>query len=431
MTHTPRDMRNKVAALLTEKAKPDLDTIAVASLIADATIRSRPDQPWGYLARNDLARHLGRADLLVASREKLETFAAQERLVRVALDDGTGRASLWVWLLRILVLLGLTATVVHARRHRRRGGGTPNAAPVDATAASRPAVVLVIVLSLLVPSRAVADTRDMPVLRDKEDQISRFKIDDAHPDDAVKTLFKETKDPLQLGYLLQDLSARADQAHKAGDHARAARYYHALGVAAPTAFGPRMECDALEKLGDIPNAIRPCREVLTRVGVIVDDYVHFVELVLKNPNQLPDLEPKELEGVIAHLEKEGKTGNLPTVLRCNVAMRFEEQAGLDKCTAAMSTAPADDPTVISIKWGLAMRRHDSAGALLLVERGRKIGMSADALARMEQATNAITAQRSQKAKVLGGLGVFVVVAAFLGVRLLSASRRRATSQSAA
>jgi hypothetical protein len=427
--HTPRDTRNKVAALLAEKARPDLDTIAIASLLADAAVKSAPDQPWGYLARHDLARRLGRADLLAASGHDLEAFAATEPVVRAALSDGTGRPAPWMWLLRVLVLLGLAGTAVHAVRHRRRdargSGSDAKAAPPGSS--SQPAAVLIVLVSLLVSSRAAAVPADMPTMKDG--QMSPFKIDDANPTKAVEELAKSTKNPIQLGYLLQDLGARADEARKASDWARAARYYHALAVAAPTPYGPRMECLALEKAGDIAAAIPACRELLTRTGVVADDYVHFVDLVLKNPKPLPDLEPRELEGVIAHLEKAATMGNLPTVLRCKVAMRFEDRGGLERCEAAMKTAPAHDPTVISLKWGLAVRRSDRAGALALVDDAAKAGVSADNVARMRDGANAIAERRLHKAKVAGGLGVFFLIAAMLGVRLVGTQRRRAAGQS--
>jgi hypothetical protein len=423
-THTPRDTRNKVAALLAEKARPDLDTIALAALLADAAVKSGPDQPWGFLARHDFARRLGRADLLAASRHELEVFAATEPAVRAALSDGTGRPPLWVWLVRVLVIAFLAGTVVHALRHRRR-----DADPSGSTS-SQPAAVLVVSISLLLSSRAAAAPSDMPTMKDG--QMSPFKIDDAHPEQAVEELAKSpaaSKNPLQLGYLLQDLGARADEARNASDWVRAARYYHALGAAAPTPYGPRMECQALEKAGDTPAAIPACRELLTRSGAVVDDYTHFVELVLSNPKPLPALEPRELEGVIAHLEKAGTVGNLPTVLRCKVALRFEDSAGLEKCEAAMKTAPDGDPMVISLKWGLAVRRGDKAAALRLVEQAEKAGMGPDNVARMREGANALAARRFQRARIAGGLGVFFVVAAVVGARLLGSSRRRGAGQS--
>jgi hypothetical protein len=425
LTHTPRDTRNKVQALLLEKARPGLDTLALASLMADGAIKVAPDQAWGHLARHDIARRLGRADLLGQSRKVLEPFAAHEPLVRAALGQRVGAPPAWVWLLRVLVLLGLIGTIAHAAMHRRASAGSAKTHP-DQTHA-RPAAVLAVLLSLLVPSRALAAPEGMPTM--ENGQISPFKIDDAHPDEAVKTLQKSTKDPLQLGYLLQDLGAFADAAVAARDYVRAGRYFHAMGLAVPTAFGPRMECDSYEKAGDISKAIPACREVLLRHGADVQDYNHFVDVVLKSPT-LPALEPDELEGVIRHLEKEVK-GNLPTVLRCKAALRFEDPAGIARCDQAMKSAPAGDATVISIKWGLAMRRHDEPGARLLLAQAEKAGVGADDVARMRTATDEMPGRRSLRAKVLGGLGLFGVIVAFLGVRLLTSVRRRTASQSAA
>jgi hypothetical protein len=429
MTIGPRDGRNKVAALLTENAKPDLDRLALASLIADSVVKKAPDEPWGYLARHDLARRLERADLLAASTSALMPFAAKEPAVRVALADKVGRPPVWVWLLRLLVLMGLAATAWHALTHRSRNARRDDGS-ATATSTSRPATVLAVLLSLLAssPASAAPDDQAKPDVANMA-QISRFKIDDAHPEEAVKTMAAATKNPLELGYLLQDLSARADRARKEGDLARAARYFHALAVAAPTPYGPRMECQALETIGDITNAIPACRELLTRKGALVSDYERFVEVVLKSPTPLHELEPKELEGVISHLEKESKNANLATVLRCKVALRFEDRAGVEKCASAMTTAPADDPTVISIKWGLAVRRNDQAAALQLVQQAEKAGVGADGLAKMRETTGAMSMKWVRKAKVVGGWAAFFIVAGIFGVKLLGASRRRAASQS--
>jgi hypothetical protein len=153
--------------------------------------------------------------------------------------------------------------------------------------------------------------------------------------------------------------------------------------------------------------------------------------VLENPKPLPELEPKELENVITHVEKEVKGGDLPTLLRCKVALRFDDQAALDKCSAAMSTAPVNDPAVISIKWGLAVRKHDRAGALALVEEARKAGLDWHKLQRMTETTNAMTTRRLQKIGILGALAILCIAAAFFGARTLASSRRRSAARSPA
>ncbi len=422
-TQGPRDLRNKVAALLAEKPKPDLDVIAIAALMADAAVKQAPDQPWGTLARLDIARHLRRADLLATARSDLQPFAATNDVVRAALaDDQIGRPKPWVWILRVLALLGLVGTGVHAllRGTTKTAGRKPTTSAVAAT--------LLVLLSLLVSSRAAARVGDMPAMNDG--QMSRFKIDDEHPEAAVQSLLATDNDPLQLGYLLQDLSARVSAAVAQHDNAAVARYYHAISLAAPTAIAPRKECEALEAVGDLPGAILACRLALTRDGVVVGDYARFVDLVLKNP-QLPALEPQELENVIVHLEKEGKAGNLPTILRCKVALRFEDSGALERCGAALRTAPFNDPTVISIKWGLAVRQHDKPAALALVEEARKAGLDFQYIQKMQQTTNAMSKQRLQSATILGGLVVLGIAAALLGARLVISSRRRSASRSPA
>ena len=427
-TQGPHDTRNKVSALLAEKSKPDLDTIAIAALMAESARKQAPDQPWGSLARLDIARHLRRADLLATSRSDLQPFVATNEAVRSALaDDRIGRPPAWVWLLRVLVLLGLAGTGVHALLQRSAAGRKK----ASTTTVSQPAAALLLaLLSFMVPAPAVASPTEAPEV--KNGQLSRYKIDDEHPEEAVTKLLAAENDPLQLSYLLQDLSARITAAEKQNDKAAVARYYHAMGLAAPTTFGPRKECETREALGDIPGAINACRELLTRAGVVLDDYTHFVDLVLQNPNPLPELEPKELENVISHLEKEVKgSANLATVLRCKVALRFEDRGGLERCRAAMSAAPANDPTVIAIKWGLAVRDHDGPTALALTEQARSAGLDSQQVWKMQQTTREMSRRRLQKAGVLTGAGVLLVAFAFFGARWLASSRRRSATRSPA
>jgi hypothetical protein len=421
----PRGTRNKVAALLAEKQKPDLDTIALAALMAESAKKLAPDEPWGELARLDIARHLRRADLLATTRSDLERYVATSDVVRAALaDNRIGRPSFWVWLLRALVLLGLAATAVHAFLNRTKGDERKHTTPAGVVV-----VVLAVLVSSLMPSRALAGAPEDVI---KEGQLSPFKIDDAHPEAAVLKMQETTQDPLQLGYILQDLDVRIVAAKKANDNAAVARYYHAIAVAVPTtAFGPRKECEASEAAGDIPNAVIACREALTRAGSDVNDYARFVTLVLENPQPLPDQEPKELENVISHLEKTGKAGMLPVLLRCQAAMRFEDRGALDRCRAAIGGARDTDPTVIAIKWGLAVRDQDKARALALVEQAKNAGLSQVQVDKMVQTTNLMEKRGFQRKVVLAGVGVLAILAVLLGARSLASFRRRSATRSPA
>ena len=126
-----------------------------------------------------------------------------------------------------------------------------------------------------------------------------------------------------------------------------------------------------------------------------------------------------------------KGGDLPTLLRCKVALRFEDRGGLERCSAAMISAPFNDPTVISIKWGLAVRRHDRTSALALVEEARKAGLDWHKIQKMTDTTNAMTTRRLQKIGILAGLAILSIAAAFFGARQLASSRRRGAARSPA
>jgi hypothetical protein len=253
--------------------------------------------------------------------------------------------------------------------------------------------------------------------------LSEYKLDDADP---VGSLPKDDvlyKNPLQLGYLIQDLLDKADHAAKTGDRAAEARYYRALTKVAPAeSYAPRKLCDAYEALGDIPNAILACRTVLGRQGMTVNDSLRFVDLVLSTKGPLPAGEREELDAVIKHMSSEVQLGAASTMLRCEIALRFRDFAALEACTNELAAKAPKDPKTISLEWALALEKRDRGEALALIDRARGAGMTNDGLARMEKATRAMTLRRL-------GMLAFVLVAmigaAFALIRFRrGVSRRR-------
>jgi hypothetical protein len=230
------------------------------------------------------------------------------------------------------------------------------------------------------------------------------------------------KNPLQLGYLIQDLIDKAAAAEKRGDHAAEARYFRALTKVAPNeAFAPRKACTAYEEAGDLPDAVLACRTVLGRPGTNVDDSLHFINLVLSTKGPLPAAERTELYAVIKHLEHETQLGALPSVLRCDVALRFNDVPALEACSKELAAKAPKDPKTISFEWALALEKRDRGSALQLIDRARAVGMSGDGIARMERATRAMTLRR------IGMLFVLIVAAgaaAFTIVRLRREVARR-------
>ncbi len=406
----PEDERNEVASLMSPAATPSLDDLAVSALLVDAAQRQAVDQPWAYLARCDIARRMGSADTLAACLDDLRRVAPDHRAAAAALAQRTGRPPAGVWIARALLLLGLLGTALHAG-HRARRAGRSGRRLTSATPAS--ALFAACVLGSLVGTNVARAATAIP-----KEELSHFKVDDADPEASVPTVEQQSKQPLQFGYFLQDLAAKAERAGKAKDFAAEARYDRALTKAAPgSAVGPRRLCAALEATGDPANAIVACRTTLTRDGALAGDYIHFVKLVLKTTTPLVPGERKELDAVIAHLRHETQLGALPTMLSCDVALRFNDRPALESCTAELARAAPQDPKTVSLQWALAVQNHDRGAALGLIDRARALGMSPEGLAKMEKATRAMTVRR------LGRIAAVAAIVALGGALLLAGLRR--------
>ena len=424
----PEDFRNKVASLMSPRAQPSLDDLVLSALNADAAVHKLGgDTWWGYLARCDIARRLGNADLMEACLADLKRVAPAEAATKRALAYTAESASVPVWILRVLLSLGLLGTLLHALLERRKKvrpalSGSRHLSGVALGMIALVAVHAGVARAETPPQADLSETAPNPNTPPKGD-LSEYKIDDADPLGSLPKDDVLYKNPLQLGYLIQDLLDKADHAAKAGDHAAEARYYRALTKVAPgESYAPRKLCEAYEATGDIPNAILACRTLLARPGTTVNDSLHFIDLVLSTKGPLPAGEREELDTVIKHLTSEVQLGAVATMLRCEVALRFRDFAALETCTNELAIKAPKDPKTISFQWAVAIEKHDRGEALALIDRARGAGMTADGLARMERATRAMTLRR------LGMLAFLLVVMAGAAFALLrfrrEVSRRR-------
>jgi hypothetical protein len=417
LSGTPEDMRDDVASLMSPAAHATLDDLALATLMTDATVRKAHDQPWGYLARCDVGRRLGSADLLASCVEDIRRVAPQSDAMKQALSMATEHPSVGVRIFRLFLVIGLFGTLAHAgrsawmaRARRRR---------VSTAVASAIACLVMLTLGSRLASAQIS-------LPGGKDGLSTLGIDDENPEASVPGPDVATKQPLQFGYLLQDLAARAESAAKKGDHAKAARYYGAIAKAAPTvAFPPRKMCLELEAAGDLSTAIQACRSAITRAGSTEADFTRFVSLVLNSKGPLPPDERQELEAVIKHLEKQPNVGAVPTMLRCEVDLRFKDLPALERCTAELLKLAPNDPKTVSLQWALAVEKRDRGTALTLVDRARSLGVNAAALAKMEQGTRAILHRQVERTALLIFAAGFVAAGLVLGRRRLGARRQPA------
>ena len=410
----PEDMRNDVAAMMSPAALPTLDDLAIATLMTDATVRKANEQPWGYLARCDIGRRLGSANLLASCVEDIRRVAPQSDTLKQALAMAAERPTVAVRLFRLLLVLGLFGTLAHAAR----------TAWISRARRQRATAVAALVAGLMIAGLGggVASAQLAP----RKDHLSEFKIDDADPEASVPGPDVAAKEPLQFGYLLQDLAAKAVSASKKGDHDAAARFFGAMAKAAPTvAYPARQMCAELEAGGDVQKAIQACRSAVARLGSTEGDYTRFVSLVLSSKGPLSTDERKELDAVIKHMQEERKDDVVPTMLACQVALRFKDIPALESCTAELGKKAPNDPKTISLQWALAVEKRDRRTALTLLDRARSVGVSAAALAKMEAGTQAIRRRQVQRLVLMGIAVVLVAAGLRVGRRWLSTRRQPA------
>src|SRR5690349_6017232 len=88
------------------------------------------------------------------------------------------------------------------------------------------------VLGTALPLLAEDSAKEGPAAP-RADLNSKFSIDDAHPERSLPTPEQAMKNPIEMGYLMMDLIARAEAASQRGDHGVAVRYYSAVARAVP------------------------------------------------------------------------------------------------------------------------------------------------------------------------------------------------------
>jgi hypothetical protein len=256
------------------------------------------------------------------------------------------------------------------------------------------------------------------------DVTPHFAINDRNPEENIPTEAQRRASPHQFRQFLQDLIERAGSATRRGDHLAAARYYSALAKAEPTqSFGFSQLCQSLESLGEMEGAMEACGDALSRSGASVDDFSHYVHLVLGKSGPLNVTERTRVEDQIRRLRRNEGGRVAADQLQCELAQRLGDVAMLEECTASLSAVAAGDPRTIAFEWALAMDRREHSRAAELIERARQAGLAPQALRDMESATSAVSPGWRQLAgDVRLMLLAFLVGGALLLRRSLLSSR---------
>ncbi len=389
--HTNPNIRALVRAFVDGPTAPTVAQINLALSITSTENHNSPGAPTPTAMACDIAESIGDGLMLQACAEKLERLAPSDPQTRRIVSLIDSRCPPWrFWAGWLSIATAVAVTVAHAVLRRLTHGS-----------GRRAAAALGVLIFCAISGTARAD--ELP----RGGWLSRWPIDDAHPENSIPDEKTRNSDPLQFGYWLQDLALKAERATKAGDHAAAVRYYKALAQTVPDrAVSYAKLCEEYEALGDHDHAVNSCGEALLRDGAKVRDYTRFVQLTLAKPGPLSQKETAALKQVIRHMQEDPEGREASAELECEVGTRTSNVAELRECTAALSARAPDDRKTLTYQWALAMQEGQFEVANKLLDRARSVGLSVDL---MKQATLA-TEKRHRLRMVL----VFVAIALFLG-----------------
>ncbi len=399
--HMAMDRLAMVAALMVGPGAPTSRDVAQAVSLA-VTAKNLEGQPFGDAALCEIGYRAGDAQMLNDCVAELNRIAPSHYLTKrwnaVVNERSFGSA----WLVWLGFAGAALATLAHKLRTRQRGGAgnrgpvaaallgaclvfTPNlalaqAAPAPAAAGDAPPAVA--------PAPA-ADQAPRHVKKDGQWQLSGFPINYDNPEGALPTEAERNKEPLDFGYFLQDLASEGAYAEKRGDYAGAVKFWRALAKAVPdVAMGFRRTCQAYEVLKDRVNGLDYCGSTLNLQGAVLDDYVHYANLMLMKATPLDAAERSDLQNTIKHLRDQGGEGPqlIAETVTCELGVHDQDVKLLDQCTQALVKLKPNEPQTLSFQWSLAMFRHDYVAADELVRRLQATSYKPELIARMAAVT---------------------------------------------
>jgi hypothetical protein len=409
------NVRALVSALVDGPAPPTTTGLTIALSIVEHEKESGGNVT-AAAAACDIAERMGDMVMLRRCADELKKTAPDDPATARAVAALDARCPPWrFWSGWGLVGCAIAATAAHAGRRIARRRLVRTGLPASAALAAA-----------MFASGATAHADPPPV--PQHGWLSKWPIDDEHPEAKIPSESERNADPLQFGYWLQDLTWKAEVASKRGDHAASARYYHAIGVAVPDrAIGFSKACEEYEALGQLDPAIEMCGQALLRDGLTVSDYEHFVHLVLSRPRPLDDKETAALAQVIAHMKEDPAGRDVVDDLECQVGARTSNVAQLEECTAALSVRAPDDSRTISYRWALAVAKGDGDEADRLVERAKAAGVGAGDVERMSRTTRDSVRQRAVRFILfVAAIALLLVGLGTLGRSI--AARRKLASQ---
>jgi tetratricopeptide (TPR) repeat protein len=408
-----------VRALVSGPTAPSFDELYQALLLLTVERgKAQVPEPRLVAAMCDVAESIGDGIMLQHCTNELERIAPADypptRRAQAALEAPCPPWRFWLGWFTVTAALVFTAWDSLRRRLRR------DASQGSSTGSTAAAAVFAAILAFAGHARA-----DLPPAPPGA-MLSDWAIDDKDPEGHVPTQAQLNADPLQAGYWIQDLILKAQVASKHGDHEAAVKYYRAMYKAVPDKAGAlRYLCNEYDTLGQIDNAVNACGQALMLNGLTVNDYVHFLRLILGKPGMLSPKEVLAATNVIAHLKSEDAGRDIGNELECELGVRTSDRKQLRECTTALGATAPNDPKTIGYEWALAMLEGDIGGARRFLTEAGKAGVSEEKIKIMQQAVTTATG-RQNRAFGLTAAGLLILLGA-ISYGLVAKVRRRAVA----
>jgi hypothetical protein len=156
-------------------------------------------------------------------------------------------------------------------------------------------------------------------------------------------------------------------------------------------------------------AVDACRRALSREGAALDDHRRYTARLLAKPGALEKVEIDALERAAGHLDQE-REPQVAAELRCDLAVRLEDRARLEACTAVLARLSPRAARTLSYQWALAVQRADIGESERLLAELEHSAISAASLAEMKRVQSLLRSAWHRYVLPLAAAAVLAAVA---------------------
>lgn len=225
----------------------------------------------------------------------------------------------------------------------------------------------------------------------------RFVVNDADPMKSMPSAQERDAYPVDFGYFVTSLFDKGNRAAQRGEHEAAVKYFTALANATPQgALALRNMCTEYRALGKRDLAQKACGLALTRNGVVLDDYLQYVQLVVTQAEELSPELVADVDAVIEHMSAQNAQRAIVQDLKCRLGARLLDAARLQACTEELRRLNFPADKMGTYVWALAMLRGNKDEAKRQLALVKQAGVDSAAVESMAQAINDSSSLLEQK-----------------------------------